>query len=87
MTIDFEVRTELRDLRRYRSRDRELIQARARSRNALAELLLTGGIRFTERFAISIVAFTTLDDVDTVLEIVFGCDFRMQSEAVEQLRP
>ena len=87
MPIDFEIGAELRDLLDQWSRNREFIQTRARSCNAFAQLLLIGGERFAERFAISIVAFTPLDDVDTILKIVLGCDFGVQSEAIEQLRP
>src|SRR6185295_9350488 len=41
----------------------------------------------TERVAVSIVAFATLDDVDPVLKVVFSFDFGMEAEAVQQLRP
>ena len=87
MTIDFEVRTELRDLLRTGRAIGTLFAGCARACDSFAQLLLIGGKRFTKRFAISIVTFATLDDVDTILEIVLVVTSACKSETIEQLRP
>src|SRR6185369_9032902 len=86
MTVNFEIRAELRNLLEHWTLHRDLHQPGTRARDSLPKLLLIRGERLTKRIALAIVRFTTLNDVNAVLEIIFGGHFGMQSEAIEQLR-
>jgi len=67
MSIDLQVRTKLRNPFQHRSLDRDFREVRAGACDPFAKLLLVGFIRLTERIAISIETFTTLNDIDPVL--------------------
>src|SRR5688572_7665711 len=86
MTVDFEVRAELRDLRQQRPVNRHLSQTRTRARNSLAQLLLVFHARLAKRFRIAIVRLASLYDVYAIIQISLGDDFRVQSKSVQQLR-
>ncbi len=85
MTVNFEVRTKLRDLFEHCAFHRELGQPGTRACDSLAKLLLIRGERFAKSVALAIVRFATDNDVNAILKIVFSSDFGMQPEAIEQL--
>src|SRR5256885_344278 len=87
MTIDFQVCAELRDLLEHGSFNFDLPKIRPRSRDPFAQLLLIVSKRLAKCFAAAIVSLATLNDVDSILKIVFGFYFGMQPETIEQLRP
>ena len=87
MTVDFEIRAELRDLRKYRTVHRDLFQIRTRACDSLSQLLLILGVFLGELFRIAIVRFASLDDLHAVVEIGLRHDFGVQSKTIQQLRP
>src|SRR6185503_16316472 len=87
MTIDFQVRAELRDLLQHGSRNIDLREVRTRTRDSLAQLLLIFSKRLTKRFPISIVTFATLDDIDSILKVVLCFDLNVQAKPIQQLWP
>src|ERR1051326_7028549 len=86
MSIDFQVRAELRDLLEHALFDRELHQGGASACDSFAQLFLIGVVRLAKRIALAVVSFAAPHDVKTILEIVFSCDFGMKPEAIEQWR-
>jgi hypothetical protein len=83
MTVDFQIRTELRDLFEHTTINVGPRQVCTRACNSFSQLLLVGVIGFTERVSIAIVTFTTLNNVDSILQVVFGDDFGVQTEPIE----
>ena len=75
MAIDFEIRTELRDFLQYRTWDFDFSESCTRARDPFSQRFQVVCKRLAERFTISVVFVTTLNDIDTVLKIVFGFNF------------
>src|SRR6185369_3740073 len=67
MSINLKIGAKLRDPFQHRPFDSDLSETRACACDSFAKLFLVRFIRLTKSFTISIVTFTTLDDVDAVL--------------------
>ena len=49
-------------------------------------MLLIVGVGLAKRFTVAIITFSSLDDVDPVLKIIFSLYFGVQAKTIEQLR-